>query len=133
MGRARTEAVAALRDQFTADAVELDVEPYSRGVESLQRSTVLVRLDRVTHAPEVPLAARAYVFALIVVTPLSDPTGPADDDLDDALEDTLHALDKHPRFTWEQAVRGVFESTQTPCYEITASNYTEPDPTTEGA
>ena len=89
---------------------------------------MFVRLERVTLAPEVPAAARKYVFDLVVVTPLSE-AGPADDELDQALEDVLHAIDKHPQFQWEQADRAVFESTQTPCYRVTVTRYTAPTPT----
>jgi hypothetical protein len=126
MGAARTEAATWLLEQFAADGVAIDVEPYARGIESLPRLTVLLRLDRVTTAPAMPQAARAYVFAFVLVTPLTE-AGPADDELDAGLEDLLHAIDKHPLITWETAERAVFESTQTPCYLVTATSYTKPE------
>lgn len=92
------------------------VIPYARDIDVVERSTILVRVDKVTPGG----VTRTYRFALVLVPKRTDPTGPADDELDQLLEDTLHALDNTGlAVVWTEANRGVWlDSTDTPRFPI---------------
>lgn len=117
---ARAELVAVLSPLLPG----IVVEAYSKDITPPAFTTVLVRLDSVEPMPEAPLGYRRYTFDVIVVAVKSEP-GAADDELDAALEDVLMALDKSGVTTWTRAERGVFESTQTPCYDVTVVQRSE--------
>lgn len=124
-GTVRADTVQLLGELLPED---VHVISYSRAaVESLQGTTVMVRLDRIEPETDVPQATRRYTFGLIVITPLTEAPA-ADDELDAAVEDVIDALDQHPRFTWQGAERAVFEGTQTPCYQVTARQFFGPTP-----
>jgi hypothetical protein len=68
---------------------------------------------------------RTYAATLLLLTPHVDPSGPADDDLDDLLEDVLYALDNpvtpggdQLAIVWERAERATYSDT-TPAYAVT--------------
>lgn len=98
---------------------------YSRDITPT-RTTVMVRIDEVT--PTVDAIARKYTAALILVTPLTNPNGPADDDLDALLEDVLYVVDNAPGLTWTAAKRGTYATSDgipiCPAYEVTITVHT---------
>lgn len=98
----------------------LDVIPYARQIPQPPKTTVMVRVDKVTPSPVAPSTHREYGFVLVLIAG-TNVDGAADDELDDALEDLLHAIDtapagKLPR--WSSADRGTYEETA-PAYEVT--------------
>lgn len=97
------------------------VLPYARDGVVPASTTVMIRVDSVTRAPEAPIAHRRYTYAVIVVAAQVDDHGAADDELDGALEDVLHVIETSPGLPmWTSAERAVYgESTQLPAYEIT--------------
>ena len=109
---ARAEVVAALRTVIPDDIL---VIPYAKVIDPPKAPTVLVRVDQVE-----PLKPwRRYGFALIVVTPYTNPDGPADENLDEVLEDVLYALDRHETITWDRARRSTFQ--ERPAYLVSLS------------
>jgi hypothetical protein len=117
---ARAELVALL-SPLLPDFV---VVPYSKDITPPTKTSVLVRLDLVEAMPELPLGFRRYTFDVIVVAANAE-AGAGDDEIDAALEDVLLVLDTSGRTTWTRAERGVFQSTQTPCYDVTVVQRSE--------
>jgi hypothetical protein len=98
----------------------LDVLPYARTISQPPRTTVMVRVDEVTPSTVAPSTHREYGFVLVLIAG-TNVHGDADVELDDALEDLLHAIDtappgKLPR--WSSAKRGTYEDVA-PAYEVT--------------
>lgn len=100
-----------------------DLMEYARQVPPPPRPVVMIRADEVTPNVAGLDEARRWKFALVVLASLTDPTGPADDQLDTLLEDVLHAVDQAPGLTWESAKRAVYADT-TPAYEVTVIVHT---------
>lgn len=101
------------------------VMPYARNIDPPAVVTVMVRLDKVAPIPNHPEGFRVYTAGLVIVAPLTDPTGPADDQVDDALDLVLAALDAHPNLAWTEAVRGTYapkDSALFPTYEVTTES-----------
>ena len=86
MSTARNEMVTALAG--LTGLADFKIVGYSRKL-TLERPTVMVRVDTVTPAG----GNRDYAMSLIVAVPETDPTGPADDELDASLEDVLYVID----------------------------------------
>lgn len=103
-----------------ADALPagIAVEPYARDGIQPDRPLVMVRLNTVTRGPA--QGVRAYVFSLILLTPLLDEHGNADDELDGLLEDVLYALETADQITgWDTAARATYSDAALPAYEVT--------------
>lgn len=103
---------------------DIDVRPYAKSLDGLSGTTLMVRVDQVRPGPVA--GTRAYTIVLLLLTALTEP-GPADDELDAALEDVLHALDTAPAgagIAWTLADRAVFEDSF-PAYQITTTVYTQ--------
>lgn len=111
---ARSEVVDAL-DTLLPDVTVL---PYARNVTPPAQPLVMVRVDRVEPAPEVPNHNR-YTFALVLLGSKNEP-GPADDELDELLEQVIYTINSEDSvLTWTSAVRGTYENTSYPAYEVT--------------
>lgn len=95
---------------------DIEVDAYAEN-KAVSKPTVMIRADGIRRHPDAPQALRRYAYALIVLTPKTD-VGPADDELDDTVEDVLYAIEQSPTLPpWESAERGVFGE-NTPCYEV---------------
>lgn len=107
--------------QATIDAISaldlgVDVQAYADN-RTITEPTVMVRVDRARPGAH-PRAWRSYDVALLVIAPKTE-VGPADDQLDDLLEDVLLALEESPDLiTWTTAERAVYQDAQ-PAYEVT--------------
>jgi hypothetical protein len=113
MSTARNEMIASLEPLEELEGFR--VVGYSRSL-TIAEPTVMVRVDIVTPAG----ACRDYAMSLIVAVPQTDPTGPADDALDDALEDVLYALDVNADavgIQFKQAIRSVLDEAY-PAYRV---------------
>jgi hypothetical protein len=111
---ARTEVVAALDPLLDG----VTVLPYARNVTPPAQPLVMVRVDRVEPAKELPNHNR-YTFALVLLGSKNEP-GPADDELDELLEQVIFAINSEQDvLTWESAARGTYENTSYPAYEVT--------------
>lgn len=97
------------------------VMPYARNIDPPQVVTAMVRMDEVVPSPGRAVGWRDYTAGLILVAPMTDPTGPADDQVDDALEQVLAALDTDEVLTWTRAARGVYGDQEQPSYEVTTT------------
>ena len=107
--------------QLASLSAEYQLIPYARDITPT-RATVMVRIDGVSPTDDRML--RRYQAALLVITPRIDPTGPADDELDAALEDVLYSLDQTPAgIVWESARRVVYADVL-PAYEIAITVHT---------
>lgn len=96
--------------------------PYARDLDVTETPVVMLRLDDVK--PGADGLARAYTYTLVLVTPLTDPTGPADDDLDLVLEDVIHVIElASDGIVWTAAKRGVYAERH-PAYEVAITVYT---------
>lgn len=113
MSTARDEVVAALE---TIVPTSIRVVGYARAIDPPQKPTVLVKIVRVT--PAAIQNRRAYEFGLVIIPTKTDPNGPADDELDAALETVLDALDQWEDVTWSAAERGTYQDTTYPAYEV---------------
>lgn len=114
---ARDEVVQLLADLPNLPEA-IRVKPYAGSLENLIGTVVMVRVDKVRRGTTGGL--RAYDMALILVTGQTEP-GPADDALDGALEDVLHALetgDLPDGVLIGDAERAVFADGTYPCYQI---------------
>lgn len=107
------------------------VVAYSRRLDALERLTLFVRVDAVQNS-KVARGWRDFDVTLILATPKVDPTGPADDELDGALEDLLDVLDSADSdelgLTWSRATRATLDDSF-PAYEIAATATTRRSPT----
>lgn len=126
MSRPRDEVVAALAAHAPAS---VRILPYARNIDPQSTTVALVRADRVNPHPAAPQSWRVYEFAVIVV-PAKTSAGNADDELDDALEDVLHAIDQADDLTWESAERGNYQDSGYPAYEIHMTVHIDPTPPT---
>lgn len=113
------ELVRSLLEESLPDTIV--VEPYARDGIVPMKSTVMLRVDTVARAPQAGLSLRLYTYALVLVAAKVDDHGAADDELDAALEDVLHAIETTPGLPmWTKADRAVYgETVQLPAYEIT--------------
>ena len=113
MSTARDTVVEALA--AVAALEPFDVVPYSRS-KTIATRTVMVRVDTVRPAgPQ-----RQYDLSLIVAVPETDPTGPADDALDAALELVLDVLDtgvEAVAIRFNQATRATLDEAY-PAYRV---------------
>lgn len=115
---ARTEVVTLLEAVLPAD---IDVIPYARNIDAPARSTVMVRVDRVTPSPA-GAGLRVYELGLILIGAKTT-AGPADDEVDLLLEDVLHALSRQEvpnGVTWTEARRATYGEPDgtNPAYEL---------------
>ncbi|MFW5473691.1 hypothetical protein ACOCJ5_10305 [Knoellia sp. CPCC 206450] len=95
------------------------VEKYAREVDSPTRhSLLLVRIDDVAPHPSGIPGQRLYSFGLVLI-PRKRATGSGDDELDNALEDVLHAIDEADDIVWTRAERGTYEDSTHPAYDVT--------------
>lgn len=115
---ARDEIVAALTAGVPTD---VDVIGYARNVAAPTRSTVMVRIDKVTPS-KVAGSLWQVEAALVLIGAVTTP-GPGDDELDALLQDVLVALDTNlaGALTWSAATRATYapdgEATN-PAYEV---------------
>lgn len=108
-------------------ALGVKVVAYSRTLDNLERVTLLVRVDEVRNS-KLARGWRDVDVTLILATPRTDPTGPADDELDGALEDVLDVLDSDDvadiGIVWSRATRATLDG-NFPAYEIAATVTTQ--------
>jgi len=130
MAQARTMITSALRVGIELDpelrGYPLRFEDYAKVLEPFDAGgvTVMVAVHTTTREPQLGPAARGYEATVYVITEQVDP-GAGDDTLEQALEDTLDALDAAQLVTWERAERTVFGRDLWPCYEITATAHAQ--------
>lgn len=117
MMTARAALDALIRPHLPAG---IDLVTYSRDLGTVTRSTVMLRLDRVTPGPA--SGFRNYSFALVLVAAKTAP-GPGDDELEALLEDVLFIVENklgEVAVTWTEAQRGVFppDTQAYPAFEL---------------
>lgn len=115
-----------VNDALTAQLspASVTVLPYARQIAPPPRPTVMVRLDRLIPGTLAGVGqVRSTELALIVLAAKTDPTGPADDELDALLEDVIHAVEQAPGLTWTEAKRAVYADT-IPAYEVSVTTHT---------
>lgn len=104
-----------------------ELVPYMRAMVPAGKPVLMVRVDKITQSPE--RLTRRVEFAIVLVGHLIDQTGLGDDELDEALEDVLHALDNAvDGVVWQAANRVTYaadpDADGWPAYEVTAVIYT---------
>jgi hypothetical protein len=111
--RARTEVARVIRENLDRKAYK--VVDTSRPVDVPEAGTCLILVVRQSLRNH-PGRRYRHAFEIWVIEPKRiDP----DDDLDDALDDTVTALEKVPGLLWEEATRGTYG--EQPAYRITAT------------
>lgn len=127
---ARDQVVAVLA-QLVPDGI--DVRPYAEDIPRPQLPTVMVRVDEVQPNRVARHTHRDYLMTLILLCTSEDTSGPADDELDQLLEDVLYCLDVGAGAellpTWSSAKRGVYQDT-VPAYEVSTTITAEKQPLT---
>jgi hypothetical protein len=105
--------------QILEDALDdVTIEPYARDGIQPDKPLVMLRLNSVTPGPV--QGVRSYAFSLILVTPLVDEHGAADDELDQLLEDVLHTLTTADQLTgFDTATRATYSEAALPAYDVT--------------
>lgn len=93
----------------------VDVIGYASNITPPARPVVMVRIDEVT--PSQLSDRRSYTFALILIPSQTEP-GPADEELDQLLEDVLYAIDQADTLTWTRALRATYQNSTYPAYEV---------------
>lgn len=95
------------------------IESYLRAPETLAKRMVLISVEEVATSPA-GLGMRDYSARLVVAVPTTT-TGPADDDLDELLDDVLDLLDSNDvpnAVTWTKATRGTYRNSDAPAYLV---------------
>lgn len=110
---ARTAITAALQAALPSGVVLL---PYARQIDPPTSSTVMVRIDEVAPS-RVAEGLQDYTFALVCIAAKTT-AGPADDELDNLLEDVLLMVTKADGLTWSKATRATYDESN-PAYEVT--------------
>lgn len=100
---ARDLIVASLSEQLPGVTVKAHAGP----VEELTQDAVLVRLDSVRPAPELP-RVYAYTGTLLAVAASTDEAA-GDDDVDELLEDVLDVIVATPGVIFESAQRATLD------------------------
>lgn len=93
------------------------------GLDTLDRVTVTLRIDKIERAPELSKRHRWYTCTLRVTDPSQDIDN-VDDALDDDIVDLLNAIDDiipgdGPVIAWTTAERGVVEGSTYFAFDIT--------------
>ena len=122
----RAQLVADLEKSGALELAGITVRPYAKNVDALEGPVVMVSVVQVR--PSVvanPQALRDYDVHLDLISPVTDPDGPADDALDDALEVVLDVLDDPEEnvagIVWKDATRAVWGDAAFPSYRITGT------------
>lgn len=94
------------------------VESYLRAPENLAARMVLISIEEVAPSPAAS-GVRLYTARLVVAVPTTK-TGPADDDLDELLDDVLDLLSSAvpAAVSWTRATRGTYKDGKSPAYLV---------------
>lgn len=109
--------LAEVLEPLAAD--DLSVESYLRAPDTVAKRMVLISMEEVAPATA-GLGMRDYQAQLVVVVPTTT-TGPADDDLDQLLDDVLDLLDSNDipnAVTWSKAKRGTYKDGVSPAFLV---------------
>lgn len=107
----RAEIAAALKPVLGKGFA---IFPAPTDLDDIQKPTLVLVRESVTKLEAAPGAKLNNLLVLSLVLPQMT----SEDDLDDALEDTIQALDDTGYSTWTTAERGVWSETF-PSYRIT--------------
>lgn len=104
----------------------VDVIAYARNIDPPSRSTVMVRIDKVT--PSRAASALWEVTAALVLVSAKVTPGAGDDELDALLQDVLYALDQQDvanALSWTEANRAVYGEPDptNPAYEVVVTAF----------
>lgn len=99
----------------------IHVKAYAEDIPRPSKPTVMVRVDEVAPNSVARHTHRDYNVSLVLLATSEDTSGPADDELDALLEDTLYVLDQGAGAellpTWSSAKRAVYQDTVA-AYEV---------------
>ncbi len=112
-----------LEDALTPHLPGYRVIPNSRNVDVPDARFVQISLMEIIKLPEAPAGAHLAQFTVTVVTPLTTPNK-AEDDLDAAVGDLLHALDEIGWLDWEVAKKVLYGDRHL-AYDVTVNAVTE--------
>lgn len=112
-----------LQDALTPHLPGYKVIPNSRNVDVPDARFVQLSLMEIEKLPEAPAGAHLATFTVTVVTALTTPNK-AEDDLDAAVADLLHAIDGIDWLDWENA-RKVLYGERHLAYDVTVKAVTE--------
>ena len=117
MTTAREHVHAAIGAHMPAG---VDFRAYAARIDTPVKRTVLLRVDEVRPDITLPVSTFLYTYSLMCVSAFTDDgRGPADEDLDELLEDVLMAVEDTPDVSWTAATRGQWLDTAHPAYIVT--------------
>lgn len=90
----------------------ITVEAYGRTLDNPHTVTLMPYVDKVTPRRDISAMSREYEYGLVLVASTDSADPSTDDELDEALEDTLHAIDQAPGLTWTEARRSRYQDTR---------------------
>lgn len=99
--------------------------PYSRNVDTLSTTMVMLKQQKIEPHPAAPLAMHTIGFTVTVVTALTD-TAASEDELDDSVVALCHALDEIG-VAWEDATKVLFDDTHL-AYDISVQITSSKEP-----
>lgn len=101
------------------------IVPTQRTLDVFTKPVVMLKQDRIEHAPTAPLAAHLVSFIVTVADPNSDPAA-AEDDLDAEVSELLLALGAIDYLNWTEAQKVLFQDRYL-AYDITLQAITRKD------
>jgi len=93
-----TQLVAELPANYT-------VHPYAPQLDGVEGPVLLLALDHVEPRPQAGQHRRVYRAKVLAVAPVADVDLATTEEVDQLLEDVLHAIDQARNITWTQADR----------------------------
>lgn len=111
----RSDLMAAIKPLLPANIRTVDVPRNLDGLET-NKPVLMAYRDSVTKAAN-KQGAWLHSFSAWIITPNID-SAKAEDNLDTALENVIHALDQIDWLDWSNAERSTFGDQQAPAYRI---------------
>jgi len=123
----RAQLVTELRKADRLKDAGIDVRPYAKDLDALERPCLMVSVVTVKRS-QLAAGWRDYEVNLDLLSPYVDPDGRADDELDDALEEVLALLESADEndigLVYSTATRATFGD-KWPSYRITGTVTTQ--------
>lgn len=99
------------------------IVPFAEDYTVGTHHVVMLVPQTITRAPEAPMGVLRHTYNVIVIEPKTDPEK-AEDSLDDAVGQLLHAIEVTPGIGFSEATRTVWNDSN-PSWDISMSVYSQ--------